>query len=209
MGVKQARRDRDIRVRRSHGRAQAAPPPSTEGRGTRLARPTGMRSVVALLLLVTSVARADMSPPEGRFSVGVLVERLAVGDEAATAAGPAVGFAALAGPEVAPGVTLGLGVDASLFRLSRDVDMSSGVVGFELAVGCAAALRGPEVVWRAQVGVGLLGFADGVATGPVARVSVAWPVARTLELAIELRAGYLFFDEYSMVPVGVLAGLRF
>jgi hypothetical protein len=190
-----------------------------------------------VLVVAPAAARAETETfiAEGSVAAGMVIGRLAWDGPDAYGTGdihlrtllvaPVMAVAGFLGDEVSRGMALGLGVDATLvpWADAKRLGQTHFEHGYELAATFAGVIRTPDHVWRAGVGVAVAGFVGGATyigtvdnvvdfetlLGPVARASLAWPMSPGVAFAVEVRAGYLFADHLSYLPVTLQAALHF
>jgi hypothetical protein len=183
--------------------------------------------------LLPFVAHGGEWVADGAAGVGVSTGRYAYDGPAAygtgdvhengTIGGAAFSVSGFFGRSVSDGIALGVGVDATYLlagTIFRYTDINSGS---DLAVTAEAILRSKTLVWRVGAGYGVASFSSGstfavfspenvdlvrTVAGPVGRVSVAFAAADHLDLALEVRSGYLFADSVSYVPILLLTSFH-
>jgi hypothetical protein len=138
---------------------------------------------------------------------------------------PTIALDVLVGAELSPRTVLGVELEAAaLVGGTGRLGQTSFGPAYEIGASLQAGLRTARGVWRFGAGVAMSGFlelgrnalgsADNVVEaerllGPMAQVSYGWMVSRSLGLAVEARAGYLFAEHLKHVPVWIRLRLDF
>jgi hypothetical protein len=182
-----------------------------------------MRLTGLLLIATTVTAYAGCTEVHVVFVGGTVLGRASSGGSGDLTLGPAVGVEALGAVALNDDISLGFGIDGTYLPvLKGELPACSLESGYEMGATANLLVHGSGFVWRAGLGFGGTGFTgpclslggrDGWgAGGPVVRTSVAWPLSRDVQLAVEVRAGEQIgglggFADY--MPGMLLVGLQF
>jgi len=193
-----------------------------------------MRKIPLGLLFLPGVVLAAPLKVDGSIAAGALVGRIAYDGPQAdgsghlhlgdTVVGEALTLGGSVGSEIAEGVALGLGLDATYQNgLRGRLGFTSYDSAVELDATADLTVTRRGVVWRAGAGISAalwnasqaaIAAPDNVASldmvrGPVAKVSVSWPFAAHVGVACEARSAYLVRNDLSYMATTAVLALSF